>query len=431
MKVIIVGCGLGGLSCAISCLKEGLQVTILERAPEILPVGAGIQIPPNATRVLNYYGLEEQLEKSGAIRIEDRLLRRYSDGRILCIRPGGKKMVEDFGFPYYVIHRADYQNLLIEEVLRQGADLRMGAEVVDVTFGASPTVTLRNGQILDADVIVGADGLWSHLREQVLGHPNPPEETGDLAYRGTFSRTQLENFQDPIVDAIINDNKQHLWMGPGKHCSFYPVRGGTEFNLVLLRPDNLPAGARTAAGDVLEMRSTFDDWDPALQKIISCMDSVLKWKLCHMHELDTWVKGHVALLGDACHPSLPYQAQGAAMAVEDGCVLGILLGRANRESSNAAELRRNLPSILDLYESLRKSRTTVNVKGSIRNRTMFHMPDGEEQRARDEALAKVTWKEPCVWQWGDIGYLKKLNGFDVIKDTNRVFDQWVGHVAKI
>lgn len=260
------------------------------------------------------------------------------------------------------------------------------------------------------------------MRERVLGHPKLPEETGDLAYRGTFSRQQLEALNDSTVNELINGNTQHLWMGPEKHCSFYPLRNGNEFNLVLLRPDDLPVGARTVAGEVSEMRETFDNWDPALKKIISCMSTVLKWKLCHMHELDTWVRGYVALLGDACHPSLPYQAQGAAMAVEDGCVLGILLGRANREIPN---MTAKLPQVLELYETLRKSRTTVNVKGSIQNRKMFHMPDGPEQEARDDTLSKVDWKEPCAWQWGDIQYLKKLMGFDVIKNANEAFDKWV------
>lgn len=264
------------------------------------------------------------------------------------------------------------------------------------------------------------------MRERVLGYPSPPEETGDLAYRGTFSRKQLEALDDPQVNMLINENKQHLWMGPDKHCSFYPVRNGNEYNLVLLCPDNLPVSVRTAAGEVSEMQEMFADWDPTIKKVISGMSSVLKWKLCHMHELDTWVKGHVALLGDACHPSLPYQAQGAAMAVEDGCVLGILLGRARREIRDATVLRNKLASVLKLYESLRKSRTTVNVKGSIQNRKMFHLSDGPEQVARDKALAMVNWKDPCVWQWGDIGYLRKLMGFDVIKDANAAFDRWLG-----
>ena len=264
------------------------------------------------------------------------------------------------------------------------------------------------------------------IREEVLGYPKAPEETGDLAYRATFTRKQLEQLKDFRVNALISGKTQHLWMGPDQHCTFYPVRGGNEFNLVLLCPDNLPQGTRTAKGASSEVQEAFKDWDPALRKIISYVDDVLKWKLCHMRELESWVKGHVALLGDACHPSLPYQAQGAAMAIEDGCVLGILLGRASKEAQSS-----DLHNVLTLYEKLRKARTTVNVEGSIQNRRMFHMHDGAGQKSRDDALARVNWKDPCPWQWGDIGYMKRLMGFDVIADANAAFTHWKDGKAQL
>lgn len=269
------------------------------------------------------------------------------------------------------------------------------------------------------------------MRERVLDQPDLPQETGDLAYRGTFSRKQFAALNDPRIDALMQDNMAQLWMGPDKHCSFYPVRGGNEFNLVMLRPDDLPRGARSAAGELEEVRETFKDWDPVIQSMISCMPSVLKWKLLHMKELSRWVAGNVALLGDACHPSLPYQAQGAAMAVEDGCCLGILLGRLAQQSIIDQKAEGKIGSILCLYESLRKSRTTMNVQGSINNRKMFHMHDGAAQVTRDEVLAKVNWRDPCVWQWGDPEYMKRLYGFDVVSDTERAFQRWSRSVAPV
>lgn len=264
---------------------------------------------------------------------------------------------------------------------------------------------------------VSAPGLWSHVRSYVLGHTKEPTETGDLAYRGTFTRSQFAALKDPRIDTLIGDNRAQLWMGPDRHCSFYPVRGGEEFNLVMLRPDDLPKETRTAPGELEEVRQTFKGWDPVIGKMIGCMPKVLKWKLLHMEELDRWVEGRVALLGDACHPSLPYQAQGAAMAVEDGCCLGILLGRVEAREANAEDMLR-------LYEQLRKSRTTMQVKGSVRNQQMFHMRDGDEQVARDAALAKVNWRDPCQWQWGDIDYMTGLYGFDVVADTERALREW-------
>ncbi|KIW12771.1 hypothetical protein PV08_07958 [Exophiala spinifera] len=429
MKIIIVGCGLGGLACAIACHREGLQVLLLERAPSILPVGAGIQIPPNATRIMQHFGLEDRLRQRGAVRIHSRNLLRYSDGHTLCNRPGLDDMVNDFGASYYVIHRADYQELLLEEAVRIGVDFRPNSEVSQIIFDESPKVVLRTGDEITADVIVGADvklpSLWSTTRDQILGRSSPPQETGDLAFRGTFPLARLEKIEDDGIRDLITSQKACLWMGPDKHCSFYPVRNGQEFNLVLLTPDDLSEGIRTSQGSINELRYMFEGWDPTLLQLISCMnDSLLKWKLCHHTELESWVKGSVVLLGDACHPSLPYQAQGAAMAVEDGAVLGLLLGKFSRLNKQSANSTANVHSLLKLYESIRKSRTTTNVLGSIRNREMFHMHDGIDQRKRDEELSRVDWKTPCPWQWGDIGYQNELMGFDAVKHANVAFEKW-------
>ncbi len=184
-----------------------------------------------------------------------------------------------------------------------------------------------------------------------------------------------------------------------------------------------------------------------VQKIISCHNSVLKWKLCHHEELRTWVsvsrrklvhctstsltsaQGNAITIGDASHPSLPYQAQGAAMAVEDGCVLGTLLGRLQSSDLIPEEGKREkIHSILELCEGLRKKRTTLQVRGAIANRYMFHLPDGPEQEQRDRDLAEVDWIKPCRWQWADFGYQKKMLGFEMVQDTNNAFEVWIEDV---
>ena len=144
-----------------------------------------------------------------------------------------------------------------------------------------------------------------------------------------------------------------------------------------------------------------------------------------MPELDTWVRGRVVLLGDACHPSLPYQAQGAAQAVEDGCVLGVLLSEFGRSSADNAGAEK-LSEVLALYERLRKAKTTMNVRGSADNRRMFHMHDGPEQEERDRVLGETDWDRPSVWQWADPAYQKELLGFDAVQDARRAFRVWIG-----
>ncbi|KAK0755828.1 hypothetical protein N5P37_011609, partial [Trichoderma harzianum] len=434
MHVVIAGAGLGGLSCAIACRKcdPPLKVTILERSPEFQPIGAGIQLPPNATRIMEQYGLLETLKDVGAVVMQNHTLRRYSTGEVIVNKPLGARAKQIYGAEWMVIHRADYQRVLLQHAQNLGAEIQTGAEVVGVSSGyegeegkrnqEKVCLILKDGQRVYGDAVIGADGLWSVTREHVLGRPSPPVETGDLAYRGTFTRSQLRQLNDEKVNKLLDDSNIQVWLGPEKHVVFYPVRNGTEFNLVLIRPDNLPSNVRTFHGNLEEMKDDFEGWDPTLRTLISCLSSALKWKLCHHSELETWVKDSVALLGDASHPTLPYQAQGAAMAVEDGAVIGFLLGRLqgnpvlwSEESGKDA-----ITTTLKLYEKLRKQRTTVNVLGAVQARVFYHLPDGSEQLERDRLLSELPesrWESRSKWNWGDAEYQQALLGFDTLADA--------------
>ncbi|RFU30914.1 hypothetical protein B7463_g5419, partial [Scytalidium lignicola] len=266
LHVVIVGAGLGGLACALECRRgnPSLEVTVLERSPEILPIGAGIQLPPNATRVMRHFGLLEKLKEVGAVTMQRHTLRRYSDGEVIVEKPLGERVREIYGAEWL----AEYQNLLLEEAQNAGARILKNAEVigVDTNFDGdcgNCTVLLKDGRNIRADVVIGADGLWSRLREFIVGKQSPPSETGDLAYRGTFSREQLALFQEERIIELVEASNIQVWMGPGKHVVFYPVRNKTEYNLVLLCPDNLPNGTRTMQGSLDEMADNFKGWDPA------------------------------------------------------------------------------------------------------------------------------------------------------------------------
>ena len=190
---------------------------------------------------------------------------------------------------YRVIHRADYIDALYQAAIAAGVELRFGAEVDHVDFERTE-VRLKTGETMSADVIVGADGLWSTSRDRLLGSPSPPVETGDLAYRGTFTKAQLESLNDPEVNELCSKKVVTAWLGPSKHAVFYPLKGGQQFNLVLLRPDNLPIGTRQEQGEVDEMQATFEEWEERLRRIISCLSAASKWKLCHHEELRTWIR---------------------------------------------------------------------------------------------------------------------------------------------
>ncbi|PPJ52452.1 hypothetical protein CBER1_10380 [Cercospora berteroae] len=403
LKVVIVGAGLGGLAAAIACRHGDLEVTILERAAKIGNVGAGIQVPPNGSKTLKRLGVLSQIEESSTA-LESIDVRRYADGSLLVRKPLGETSTRLFGEQWRVIHREDYHAILLKEATRLGAKLQLDAQVEKVSASGNE-LTMVDGSTVQADVIIGADGTALVV----------------------LARSQLEALNDPSIEEMCAEKRATLWLGPDKHCIFYPIRAGSAFNLVLLRPDDLPAGVRTAEGDISEMRATFDDWDPTLKALISCIPSVLKWKLMHHEELETWVQGNAVLLGDACHPTLPYQAQGAAMAVEDGAVLGYLLSAYQRDlQADDGKLDAEpVNSVLKLYERMRKRRTTLNVAGADQNRIFYHMHDGPEQQERDAEMAGFDFdKGRSSHGWLDSEYNKDLLGYDAVEDAAAIYRQW-------
>ncbi|OHE95128.1 hypothetical protein CORC01_09515 [Colletotrichum orchidophilum] len=259
MKVVVIGAGIGGLVCAISCRREGLDVVVLEQAPGLKPVGAGIQIPPNAARIVRKLGLLPQLlEKAILVDTIDYL--RYKDGKVLFQIEAGDKIKKAYGDIWMVIARPHYHDVLWNAAKEAGVELRLGSEAVEIDF-EDPSVRLATGEVVSGDVVIGADGLWSRSRDQILGRHSPPSETGDLAYRATVSLQQMKDFGDPRIDDMIKHKTVKCWMGPNKHCVLYPIDGGQMFNLVILCPDDLSKDVRQAPGDVEEMRALFAGWD--------------------------------------------------------------------------------------------------------------------------------------------------------------------------
>ncbi|KAJ6164448.1 salicylate hydroxylase, partial [Penicillium chermesinum] len=392
------GAGLGGLTCAIACRRANpaLKVTVIERTPAILTVGAGIHIPPNACRVLTRLGLLEKLKAAGAYQQDFFRLRKYADGEVIVAKPLKTRTEK-----VYVMHRGDFQRVLLDEAIALGVQILTGAEVVDVTRAADTQyVSIKDGRSVEADVVIGADGLWSQVRDVVLNRPFSPAATGDLAYRGTFSYAQLRALRNKRLDKLLQKSDTQVWLGPGKHAVFYPLRGQTEYNLVLM---NLTNGPRYRIGT-----RRIEDW---------LQDS-----------LETFL-GNYHPHGGCLAPTAPYQGQGAAMAVEDGAILGMLLGKFQHHTVAASREKRAAcaSSLFELYEDLRKERTKVNVEGAVHTRHYYHLPDGPEQQARDKELSELpsaNWEAPCMFNWGDAQYQKDLLGFDVLADAEVQYEKW-------
>lgn len=342
-------------------------------------------------------------------------MRRFCDGKILSRTDDfNGDMRRKYGAPFWDLHRVDVQRALADRARQLGAELRLGARIADVDFDG-PLVKLENGEKITADLVVGADGLWSKCRERFLamkGQSDSPLPTGDLAYRIVL---KLDEVDDPVLREWISKPSCQFWIGPGAHVVAYSLRDGYMFNIVLLVPDNLPANVARQPGSLDEMRQLFSSWDPVLNRFLDQVKTAVdKWKLMHRPELDSWVseKSNFVFVGDACHPMLPYLAQGANSSIEDGAVLGNVLA--------ALDAKSQLPQALSLYEQLRKKRSEAIVRETFAQRKDFHMVNGMEQQARDELMlsqlgTQITTRFPSRWQCPEVQ--PWLYGYDAQKET--------------
>ncbi|EXJ70575.1 uncharacterized protein A1O5_06645 [Cladophialophora psammophila CBS 110553] len=365
--------------------------------------------------------------QKGAVPVEGARFLDYHDGSLLYMRKIDEResAMQSTDGPC-VAHRADYHATLHEEATRLGCEIQLGCEVQDVNFDQA-SVILNDGSVIAGDVVVAADGLWSTLRDKILGQLSPPLPTGDLAYRMTLPADALSTIADQNVQELLRPNLSTVWLGPDRHCVLYPIRNRSQWNLVLI-PDNLPDNVRTQAATMEEMKQCFEGWDPRLQKLMATGDAVMSWKLLHCEELKTWSKGRCVLIGDACHPSLPYQAQGAAMALEDGITLGTLLGSLNESQHPAVcGADRRAQCILELllvFESVRKPRTSLNQKGSQSNQYWYQASTPEDMERRNKVFRSADGWGKCEWKGADFEYQRELLGYDARKHALETYEGW-------
>lgn len=380
LDIIVVGCGISGLAAAFCLTQAGHRVTIIESSPVIGEVGAGMQLSPNTTRLLQKWGLGKLLEEV-SVRPEGVAYRRYSTGERLGFTKWGKGLEEEYGAPYYHIHRADLHKLLYD-LASPHVKILLGSAVVGCDPSApSPSVTLKSGETMRADLIVGADGMKSYIQQVVLGEPNTVELTGDAVYRMTIPTSLM--IRDPELRELIERPEMTAWIGPRRCLVAYPIRRKERYNVIALHPDDGSVEAWKAEGNLEQMRRDFEDFEPRARKLLGLVQATVRWRLLDRKILNKWVheSGRVVLLGDACHPVLPYRAQGAAMAIEDAAVLGNLLSRI----SYLSQLR----PLLETYQELRHSRVTVAQESSRLNRYTYNLPDGPEQQERDDNMRRA------------------------------------------
>lgn len=356
--MVIAGGGIGGLAAGLACARQGVAVQLLERAAQLSEVGAGIQIGPNVTRILQAWGLGEALAQVAAF--PKRLQARDAQtGQVLGSLRLGERAQALYGAPYATIHRADLQNLLHAAAQAAGVDVRLGQTVQgwhETVDGLE--VSTADGSCLQVDALIGADGVWSAVRQHLLGDP-PARFTGHLAYRALVAQADLP--------AHLRTDEVTVWMGPRLHVVHYPVRSGQWLNVVAIVHGDKPAQAEAwdAAAHTQALRQAMGAVGRDLQERL---DSVPAWRQWALHDREPvraarqMAQGRVGLLGDAAHPMRPYLAQGAGMAIEDAQMLATCL--AQGEGSAAQRLQ--------AYAEQRWARNAQVQARAIRNGSIFH-----------------------------------------------------------
>ena len=383
LSVAVIGGGIGGTSAALSLLQSGVDVQVYEQAKELREVGAGIQISPNASRVLHRLGLAEALAEMGVKPLAWHQ-RRWQDRRTLLRTPLAEAMEAAFGSPHYQMHRADILRTLVTAL--PSDRVHIGHRLTDlVDHGDRVEAQFENGARINADVLVGADGIHSTVRRILFG-PEQPRFTGCMCYRGLVPAERLAHLEIPV--------EAQIWMGPGKHFVHYYVRNKRLLNFVaIIDRDTWTKESWTDRGDIADAIALYEGWHPQLQGILQAVDETFVWALFDRPPMKRWSIGRVTLLGDACHAMLPFMAQGAAQATEDGATLAARL--AKRGTKDVADA-------LTLYETHKLPRTS-RVQALAANKTRFHLPDGPEQVARDTEMSKsITDFSPhsVAWLYG-------------------------------
>lgn len=355
MRVIIIGGGIGGLTAALALIERGIEVAIYEAAPALGEIGAGFQIGANGAHVLFSLGLEAAIRERYSL-IDGKIVRLWNTGQSWKLFDLGPVSVERYGFPYFMMHRADLHGILVDAVeARSPGAIRLNKRATAATTDdRSATVTFADGSTATGDVLVGADGVHSAVRHALFGSA-APEFTGCIAWRGLVPGDRLP---DHLMRPVGTN-----WIGPGRHIVHYPVRNGELFNFVaVVESREWVEESWTLRGSREECAADFVGWHEDIQTIIREIDQPYKWALVGREPMTRWSLGRATLLGDACHPTLPFLAQGAGMAIEDGLVLARCLEAYGADP--AAALRH--------YEAARIDRTSRVVHGSAENGKRFH-----------------------------------------------------------
>ena len=391
--IFVAGAGIGGLTASLALAGQGFRVVVLEKAERLEEAGAGLQLSPNASRVLIELGLQPRLAGRAVTPDAISLMSARSGGEIARL-PLGEAATFRAGAPYWVVHRADLQGALQAHVNdNPDIELRLGCQFEDaVAHAKGLTIVQRSGMRRQEDLalaLIGADGIWSAVRHHLFPEVQP-QFSGLIAWRGTLEATQLPR--------EYTSRRVQLWMGPNAHLVAYPISGARQINVVAVVPGTWNRPGWSAPGEANEIKNAFASrWPGTARMMIGAVDDWRKWALFTVPGGGEWSDGPIALLGDAVHAMLPFAAQGAGMAIEDAAVLAQCLGEG------VAETAAGIPASLKRYTKLRRWRVRRVQRAARRNGRIYHLT-GPAAYARDLVIKamgakRMLARQDWIYDW--------------------------------
>ncbi len=386
--ILIAGGGIGGLAAAIGLANKGLKSLVLERAPKLGEIGAGIQLGPNAFHAFDYLGVGDAA-RAIAVYVDNLRLMDAIDGEEITRIPLDDAFRARFKNPYAVIHRGDLHGVFLKACEEHPlVSLRTNAEVVDYDQdGSGVTAILKDGGRLNGSMLIGADGLWSNVRKKVVGD-GAPRVSGHTTYRSVIPTEDMPE--------DLRWNAATLWAGPKCHIVHYPLRGWKLFNLVVTYHNHAPSPEAGVPVSHEEVRKGFEHVAPVARQIIERGQDWKRWVLCDRDPVENWIDGRVVLLGDAAHPMMQYFAQGACMAMEDAVAISHVLGEEGGP----------LDESLARYQKLRTLRTArVQLQSREIGQHVYH-PGGAHAALRNAVMRSKSpddWYDIVSWLYGSTG----------------------------
>ena len=387
-RIIVVGGGIGGLAASLALVRQGFEVTVLEQAPEIGEIGAGIQLGPNAFSAFDALGVGEKA-RGRAVYVDEMIMHDAIDGALVGRIPTGEAFRKRFNNPYAVIHRVDIHSSLLEGAQETGRiEFKTSTRIERVEQDdTSVTAFDQNGVAHRGLALIAADGGKSVVRAQYVN--DPPRITGHVVYRAVIDKADFPK--------DLQWNAASLWAGPKCHLVHYPLRGGEQYNVVVTFHSRKAEEWGVTDGSKEEVQSYFQDVCPKARQLIDLPKSWRRWATADKEPIETWTFGRVTLLGDSAHPTTQYMAQGACMALEDA----VTLGEALRVNQN------DIPKALQLYQACRTTRTARIVLSGREMGRIYHAA-GVERKIRNS-----LWKDRPVERFYDA--VEWLYGWNVTK----------------